>query len=82
MGFFDSLLGMFSTTGIATDAPATSAEPEVMSPVDSLGSRTGYSDSVNPETGLPLFGDGNGAIDIGGSPLGFDNHSSFNSSSE
>ncbi len=55
---FDSLNGLFS------DASEGG--------VNSLGS--GYSDTVNPDTGLPLFGEGHGAIDIGGSPLGMDIH--------
>lgn len=65
-GLLDSLQSLFDTQSTPHLADSTQS--------------TGFSDSVNPETGLPLFGDGHGAIDIGGSTLGFDNQSSFHQS--
>lgn len=63
MNFLESMFSSLGGLFETTDAPTCA----------------GLSDTVNPETGLPLFGEGHGNIDIGGSALGVDTHTTFNS---
>lgn len=78
MGIFDTLLSAFHLSSTTMEGTTTIAAPDIQGLSDSLCSPSQV-DSVNPATGLPLMGEGHGAIDIGGSPLGTDLHSPFHS---
>lgn len=78
---FESLLGLFHFSSSSSEDLPTAGSLDSSSLADSMGG-TSQLDSVNPATGLPLMGDGHGAIDIGGSPLGTDLHSPFHSGSD